>query len=46
MKVSEQLELDYNLKKHDNGKNRKISESSEKDIKTFISNSDGWDVDD
>lgn len=29
------------LIKIDNGKNRKISETSEKDIKTFISNSDG-----
>lgn len=30
----------------DNGKKRKILETSEKDIKTFISNSDGWDVGD
>lgn len=30
------------LTKIDNGKNRKISETSEKDIKTFISNSDGF----
>ena len=27
-------------------KNRKISETSEKSIKVFISNSEGWDVED
>lgn len=34
------------LTKIDNGKNRKISETSEKSIKVFISNSEGWDVED
>lgn len=34
------------LTKIDNGKNRKMSETSEKDIKIFISNSEGWDFGD